>query len=149
MRGLWRCNKVVMDRLAKAIESPNSAYTAKGCPTQATQGCGKYNLYISRVKDVPGGYKRKVDTRCAHCNRRVKFQWSRQDDRGRPRPVTVLMRPDTMPRRALVQEMQGRNSATWKDEANTPINTGFSTAKQVQNETAMQTYERLKRDGPI
>jgi hypothetical protein len=138
MRGLWRCKRVNMNRTVKAFNAPNSEYAARGCPTQATQGCGKWNVYIARDGRDPN---RKIDTRCYYCNRRVKFQWKRQDDRGRPRPVNVLDRPDHMPRKALQEEMKARNG-----HINTPINTGFTPAS-TKRETASEMAARGKREG--
>lgn len=106
--------------------APNSAWAARGAPMAATEGCGKFNVYVSTLDaytdQAYSGSRngrqhrsgmdrkpRKIDVRCMHCGRRVKFQWSRGDNRGRPRPVSVMPRPETMPRKALVQEMQARN----------------------------------------
>jgi len=67
--------------------APNSAWAARGSPQHATQGCGKANVYVARSEGPP---ERKIDVRCSWCQRRVKFQWKRQSERGRPCPVSVL-----------------------------------------------------------
>lgn len=139
MRGLWKCNHVEMNRDKKAFAAPNSDYAARGCPTQAKQGCGKWNVYIPRNPQQTSG--KKIDTRCYHCNRRVKFQWSRLDKRGRPRSVTVMNRPDHMPRKALQEEMKSRNNVL-----DTPINSGFTPAS-AKRETAAEMSARGKREG--
>lgn len=98
-----------MNRFIKSMNAPNSEYAKRGAPTQATNGCDRWNIYVSQAvaqdKD-----SRKIDVRCKHCNRRVKFLWVRHDDRGRPRPVQVLDRPEHMPKKALIKEMIARNN---------------------------------------
>ena len=73
----------------------------------------------------------KIDVRCKHCGRRVKFQWKRQDARGRPRPVSVIPRPDCMPERALSKEMIARNNMEELDEAYPEELPGFQLASEL------------------
>jgi len=132
MRGLWSCRKVNMNRMIKAMNAPNSEYARRGCPTQATNGCGRWNVYVSQ-RTAQDKEDRKIDVRCKHCNRRVKFIWVRHEDRGRPRPVDVLDRPESMPMKALVKEMIARNNLVdlndkWKDPEDMP---GFIRASDL------------------
>jgi hypothetical protein len=134
MRGLWRCNKVNMNRFVKMMNAPNSEAARRGMPTQATNGCGRWNVYISRKpssKENPDKGDRKIDVRCKSCGRRVKFIWSRHDNRGRPRPVDVLDRPECMPERALVKEMIARNNLVELDSRYPEEMPGFVLASEL------------------
>ncbi len=154
-----------MNRTARVLEAPNSKAALLAMPTQATQGCGKFNVYIgiadefsnkTYTKKWAAGEiarkPRKIDVKCKNCGRRVKFQWERGDNRGRPRPVTVYPRPDHMPRHALVKEMQARN-AGFEDGVipdthllNTEFTSVESSATENENEKWMREQQEKWRN---
>jgi hypothetical protein len=77
-------------------------------------GCDRWNVYMSRGKK---GLRAVIDTQCKYCDRRVKFQWSRRNGRGRPRPVLFYSRPETMTAKALLEEVRSRNRLQEIEEA--------------------------------
>jgi len=118
-----------------ALSAPNSN-AASGIPVPATNGCGWWNVYISRIDDrrfnERGFYRnqwaagepiikpRKVDTRCRHCDRRVRFtaerrppmhdrQRNRRDGRGRARGVVWEPWPIDTDTPAMIAEANLRN----------------------------------------
>ena len=116
-----------------ALNAPNSN-AASGIPVPATNGCGWWNVYISRIDDrrwnergfylkkwaagEPVLKPRKVDTRCRHCDRRVRFTISRlyvtspenrSDTRGRARGVVWEPWPIDTDTPALIEEANLRN----------------------------------------
>ena len=133
-----------MNRLVAILDAPNSDAAARGMPTQATQGCGRYNVYLSNRREP----RRKIDVRCKHCGRRVKFQWDRVDNRGRPRPVLVLQRPDDMERAALVKEMQARNAGFTSGVIPDThlLSTEFTSVRMSAEESANEKWMRQQRE---
>ena len=132
MRGLWLCiDSTAMRRMFSGFHpAPNSAHASsgKGVPVPATNGCGNWNVYVSRIEDrgfsKRGFYAkgsgipkpRKIDTRCRHCNRRVRFTAERPsnlnarwDKRGRIRPVHWEPWPDITDLPAMIAECNLRN----------------------------------------
>lgn len=110
-RGLWLCPQA-QNRARHWSVAPNSDAARRGFPQQATQGCGYWNVYVAQPKTgTPkiGGEMKEVDTRCRHCQRRVRFQLSRQDKRGRPRAVTYQRWPVNAPLEALIDCASVRN----------------------------------------
>ena len=129
-RGLWMCLDTSHARRMNRspLHAPNSK-ASRGIPVPATNGCGWWNVYISRIDDrrfnQRGNYRkkwqageivrkpRKVDTRCRHCNRRVRFTTSVLDPRGRARGVVWEPWPDETPTGALIAECNLRNRGEW------------------------------------
>jgi len=74
--------------------------------------------------------QQKVDTRCRHCGRRVKFQPARQNDSGRPRPVYYEGRVEDTPLEELIEEVNVRN----RGEQHTRDTQGFVRAKDYEFE---------------
>lgn len=133
-RGLWLCiDSTSMRKAFSGIfhPAPNSAGAARGfIPIPATNGCGFWNVYVSRIDDTDftgrGFYSkgvgipkpRKIDTRCRHCNRRVRFtaehthayrMRDRWDQRGRVRPVSWQRYAENTPLAVLIDEANLRN----------------------------------------
>ena len=133
-RGLWLCiDSTTMRKAFMGIHhpAPNSDGAARGyIPVPATNGCGFWNVYVSRIDDTDfrgrGFYAdgngvpkpRKIDTRCRHCNRRVRFtaerasvtrMRSRWDHRGRVRPVSWQIYAENTPLQVLIDEANLRN----------------------------------------
>lgn len=133
-RGLWLCiDSTALRRALSGLHhpAPNSAGAANGSvPVPATNGCGFWNVYVSRIDDHDfngrGFYlhghgipkPRKIDTRCRHCNRRVRFTAenasvtrlrSRWDARGRVRPVSWQKYAENTPLQTLIDEANLRN----------------------------------------
>jgi len=132
-RGLWLCiDSTVMRKAFSGVQhpAPNSDGAARGSiPVPATNGCGFWNVYVSRIDDTDftgrGFYvqgvgipkPRKIDTRCRHCNRRVRFtaenvsavHRSRWDDRGRVRPVRWQKYAENTILQVLIDEANLRN----------------------------------------
>lgn len=115
------------------LSAPNSK-ASRGIPVPATNGCGWWNVYLSRIDDrewLERGYyhkkwaggelipkPRKIDTCCRHCDRRVRFTASRlyvdgpdnrSDSRGRPRGIIWEPWPEETPTTALIAETNLRN----------------------------------------
>ena len=125
-RGLWMCLDTSHSRRMNRspLHAPNSKASA-GIPVPATNGCGWWNVYVSRIDDSTfnerGNYRkkwaggeivrkpRKVDTRCRHCNRRVRFTTSIHDSRGRARGVVWEPWPNQTDLPALIAECNVRN----------------------------------------
>jgi hypothetical protein len=79
--------------------------------------CRYWNPYIGQN----GPSKRTIDTRCRYCGQRLTFTSHRSkvgtDRRGRNRVVNFLIRPDHMPRHAIVKECRQRNHGKIPAEA--------------------------------
>lgn len=74
--------------------------------------CGHHNVYIGREGDS----KRTIDARCGYCGQRVCFESHRPSTGpGRNRSVVFAIRPDWMPRFAIIKEVQNRNSGIPKN----------------------------------
>ena len=159
-RGLWLCiDSTAMRRLFSGgmHPAPNSAHASSGrlAPVPATNGCGNWNVYVSRIDDhqfrasasngfyqkTGGGHHlpkpRKIDTRCRHCNRRVRFTaerptdvYVRWDNRGRIRPVHWEPWPDESDLPALIAECNVRNRGLQNERDNI----GFVRAKNYRSE---------------
>lgn len=67
--------------------------------------CGYTNPYVGRNGDA----KRTIDARCMSCGQRVNFNSHRAGNRGRNRKVLFTIRPDHMPRHAIIKECRQRN----------------------------------------
>jgi len=68
-------------------------------------GCNRWNVYVAQVKKSWD----KVDVVCSNCTKRKQFYPVRQDERGAFRNVNWMRRPNHMPRKALIDEIQARN----------------------------------------
>jgi hypothetical protein len=158
-RGLWLCidSSAIRRIFAGLHPAPNSAHAASGrrAPVPATNGCGNWNVYVSRIDDQAfrasaerGTYRktgggqhipkpRKIDTRCRHCNRRVRFTaerptdvYERWDNRGRIRPVQWQPWPDHTDLPALIAECNVRNRGIQEERDKI----GFVRAKNYRRE---------------
>lgn len=80
------------------LNSENDGLQFKGIWTCAGRigkhtmgGCGRVNLYVSKYRQLKPKY---IDSRCRRCNKRVKFQPRRQDNRGGLRSVGFVWIPN-------------------------------------------------------
>lgn len=128
-RGMWLCRRTE-NRERGWWHAPNSEAAVRGFPMPATQGCGFWNVYVRRRPMHRGWMNEKVDTRCRHCGRRVRFQPARQSGRGRPRPVYYEGRVEDTPLDELIQEVNLRN----RGEQSTRDSLGFVRAKDYRKE---------------
>jgi hypothetical protein len=133
-RGIWLCPQA-QNRVRGWWTAPNSEAARRGFPQQATQGCGYWNVYVALPKTgtpMRGGLsKKEVDTKCKHCGRRVRFQLSRHEKRGRPRAVLFQRFPVDTPLEALIDCVQTRNG----HELNHREIQAFTKAKDYKNST--------------
>jgi hypothetical protein len=125
-RGIWLCRRVdgFGDRFMSA---PNSDAARRGYPMQKTQGCGYWNVYVSRRPSSADWQTKPVDTRCRHCNRRVRFNPARSEERGRPRSVVFTVYPDDCPQSELIHIVNSKNRGE-------KIERGFVKARDYQRE---------------
>jgi len=120
-RGLWKCK----DQHHRTKETAAYKWMKTGKMPALLKGCGRWNVYIS---NRPDHRPKQIDAICKFCNRRVKFQPIRQDNRGKVTPVAWLSRPDHMPKDAMIQEMIARNR---REDINREIE-GFKTAADMK-----------------
>jgi hypothetical protein len=94
-KGVWLCQRMGLKKYGVPASRPGGA------------GCNRWNVYISSGNKGGG----VADVRCKTCNKRVKFRLSvpGEENRGRPRVVLFLRRPEHMPPAALLQEVRTRN----------------------------------------
>ena len=121
MRGLWKCRTTDVRQMK---ETAAYKWVKTGKMPALAEGCGKWNVYISTKTMKP----KVIDAVCKRCGRRVKFQPIRQDNRGKPTPVSWLERPNHMPRHALIEEMIARNR---REDIDREIE-GFKTAAEMK-----------------
>lgn len=104
LRGLWLCKTTH----PPTKETAAYKWIKTGRMPAPIEGCLNWNVYIGRKPYVVGSLV-VLDAICKRCNRRVKFQHSRLDSRGKVSPARFLGRPSHMPKQALIEEMLARN----------------------------------------
>jgi len=119
LRGVWKC-RTDRSRAYRTQETAAHVWVKTGKSSyESIQGCGKWNVYVSTVpieEDNRRGLQRKIDLRCMHCQRRVKFIPSRGTARGRQRPIIWYRRPAWEPVHALKKEARARNALDKKEQ---------------------------------
>ena len=119
LRGVWKC-RTDPSRRYSSNQTRGHIWVKTGKASyEPAQGCGKWNVYLSTVpieEDRRRRFQRKIDLRCMHCQRRVKFIPSRDTARGRQRPIIWFRRPPYEPVHALRKEARARNALDQKEQ---------------------------------